>query len=507
MKYLIHLFTICCFSQEIATPRTEHLEIPDQPPAPMENRVIQTSLPSHPVVKGFSSIQVNINSEGMNIVGDAANETSIAVDPTNPNRIAIGWRQFDSISSNFRQAGWAFSSDGGQSWTFPGVINPGLFRSDPVLSFDAEGNFYYNSLTGDFSCTVFKSTSGGESWDSGIAAFGGDKQWMTIDRSNGIGHGNIYSAWNLSFSTCSGDFTYLWDPNYQFMECLNMPGSPIWGTMDVGPDGEVYVAGDGVLVKSSSLKDATLPPAFDFSQGIDLGGFTDASTGPNPGGLLGQVYVAVDASETAQQGWVYMLGSVNPPGVDPLDVMFIRSEDGGQSWSAPIRINQDATNTNAWQWFGMMDVAPDGRIDVLWNDTRSDPGGHDSVLYYTFSTDHGLSWSDEQAISPAFDPHLGYPQQQKMGDYYDMVSTDLGVHVAYSATFNGEQDAYYLWIPFAPPGPCPGDLNDDRVIDQSDLDQAKTNWPGETTTGDTNQNGVIDIIDILMIMTSFGPCN
>jgi hypothetical protein len=39
------------------------------------------------------SRQVNVNALGQNIAGDAANESSICVDPTNPFHIAIGWRQ------------------------------------------------------------------------------------------------------------------------------------------------------------------------------------------------------------------------------------------------------------------------------------------------------------------------------------------------------------------------------------------------------------------------------
>ncbi len=55
-----------------------------------------------------TSFQVNV-SGGQNILGDAANEPSMCIDPNNPNRIAIGWRQFDSTNSNFRQGGYAFS--------------------------------------------------------------------------------------------------------------------------------------------------------------------------------------------------------------------------------------------------------------------------------------------------------------------------------------------------------------------------------------------------------------
>ncbi len=93
----------------------------------------------------FSSVQVNTGAGGMNIVGDAANEPSIAVDPLDPNIMVIGWRQFDTISSNFRQSGVAYSHDGGMTWTFSGSLWPGRFGSDPVLGADALGNFYYSA--------------------------------------------------------------------------------------------------------------------------------------------------------------------------------------------------------------------------------------------------------------------------------------------------------------------------------------------------------------------------
>ena len=58
----------------------------------------------------FISYQVNVDNNGNNIVGDAANEPSIAVDPTDGNKMTIGWRQFNSVSSNFRQGGWGFTT-------------------------------------------------------------------------------------------------------------------------------------------------------------------------------------------------------------------------------------------------------------------------------------------------------------------------------------------------------------------------------------------------------------
>ena len=84
-------------------------ELPDDPPGFVPLRTLPSGPPTRTVLHPrYDFAQVNVDSGGNNIVGDAANEPSIAVDPTNPMRIAIGWRQFDTVASNFRQAGWAF---------------------------------------------------------------------------------------------------------------------------------------------------------------------------------------------------------------------------------------------------------------------------------------------------------------------------------------------------------------------------------------------------------------
>src|SRR4029434_11275873 len=92
------------------------LEKYDNPPAPLEAIIIT----SPAVVSRFgpyTSYQVNVDGNGNNIVGDAANEPSICVDPTNGNKMSIGWRQFDRVSSNFRQAGFGHSTHGGRTLT------------------------------------------------------------------------------------------------------------------------------------------------------------------------------------------------------------------------------------------------------------------------------------------------------------------------------------------------------------------------------------------------------
>jgi hypothetical protein len=60
---------------------------------------------SNPKHSSILTVQANVDARGQNILGDAANEPSIAVNPLNPNEMVIGWRQFDNVASNFRLDG------------------------------------------------------------------------------------------------------------------------------------------------------------------------------------------------------------------------------------------------------------------------------------------------------------------------------------------------------------------------------------------------------------------
>src|SRR5213594_2607027 len=190
---LLSLIALASASAQLApthkVPRNEPLERYDNPPAPP--RKIETSPRMISQFGPFTSFQVNVDANGNNILGDAANECPIAVDPTNGNKMTIAWRQFNDVTSNFRQGGWGFTTDGGTTWTFPGVLENNVFRSDPVLNSDETGGFFYLSLLQSFCDDMWDSTNGGQSWmrlppEGGSE--GGDKQWFTIDKTNGTGH-------------------------------------------------------------------------------------------------------------------------------------------------------------------------------------------------------------------------------------------------------------------------------------------------------------------------------
>ena len=421
----------------------------------------------------FTSYQVNVDAAGNNIVGDAANESSISVDPTDGNKMAIGWRQFDTWTSNFREAGVGYSTDAGIHWTFPGPLDNGVFRSDPVTNSDETGRFFYLSLlVNNFCGDIWRSTNGGQNWTElhpDGAAHSGDKEWFTVDRTpTSMGHGFQYQFWTEFFACDFGGFSRSTDGGATWQTPISIPNGPQWGTLDVASNGYLFIGGGDSgstfwCIRSTNARDGNVTPTFDQIRTVNMGGSLVFGGTVNPGGLAGQIFLAVDRSGGPTNNNIYMLASVQPFGGNGTNVMFSRSTDGGNTFSAPQRINDDPVNPNKWHWFGTLAVAPNGRIDVVWNDTRNAANNIDSQLFYSFSTDGGVTFAPNVPVSAPFNPLEGWPNQNKIGDYITIVSDNTGGDVAYAATFNfnpsrgqHEQDVYYVRVtPSGTPTPTP----------------------------------------------------
>src|SRR5437867_6420386 len=253
---LICLLSLAAFTSASAqlaptrpAPRGEPLETYDNPPAPP--RKIETSPRMISVYDGFISYQANVDANGQNILGDAANECPISVDPTDGNKMVIAWRQFNDVTSNFRQAGWGYTTDGGITWTFPGVLENGVFRSDPVTNSNELGNFFYLSLQSNYpQLTIFcddmwRSLNGGQTWtllSDERGAGGGDKEWFTIDKTGGPGHGFQYQS--DDGINCSGggvEFQRSTDGGVTWQAPIVVPNGTDLGTLDVDTNGNLFI--------------------------------------------------------------------------------------------------------------------------------------------------------------------------------------------------------------------------------------------------------------------------
>jgi hypothetical protein len=409
----------------------------------------------------YTSYQVNVDGSGNNIPGDAANESSIAVDPNNPSKMAIAFRQYPSTVGNNRKPGYAYTSNGGTSWTFPGLLED-TFGSNPVAASDDHGNFFYLSLFYDgaqqMNNNMWRSLDSGATWTKLGNAGGGSKPWFTIDKTpSSAGYGFQYECWAAGGGSLTGNrqFSRSMDGGFTWSDAILIPNTPEYGTPDVDTNGNLFIGGMNTTtnqawcVRSASAKRRTGTIKFEQSTALNLGGNIVMQPAINPGGFAGQVFLAVDRSGTTTNNNVYMLASVRPTtaaSTDGTDIMFVRSTDGGLTFSSPRRINDDAVNPSKWHWFGALSVAPNGRLDAVWLDSRNAANNTDSQLYYSYSNDGGNSWSPNVAVSNPFNPFLGYPGANNIGHYLTIVSDNGGGNVAYPATFNGEQDVYYVRV-------------------------------------------------------------
>ncbi len=396
----------------------------------------------------FNGVQINTDMSGANIVGDAANEPSFAISMTDPNVLVAGWRQFATINSSFRKAGYAFSHDGGLTWTNggilvdpPGTNNPN--QTDPALAADRFGNIFYNSMlfgSADGQ-TVYKSTDGGVSWEDGVFIYtrGTDKNWYAIDnRASGLGAGNHYAIWQLS-----GRFARSTDQAQTWDTWSN--GASIYAFIETDPQGTVHTAwwgGSGIQYqRSMDAKDPSKTPTFPLHASIPVGDLP-WQLPVNPAGAAGTITIESPKAGEPNEGVLYLMCSAVRQN-DVCDVMFSKSLDNGVTWSTPLRVNDDSNHSD-YNWMAVMSLAPGGRLDAVWYDTRDDPGHFLSKLYYTCSYDGGDTWIPDRAISETFDSTVGWPVQRKIGDYFQCLSDGGGTNIVYAATFNGEQDVYYL---------------------------------------------------------------
>ena len=159
----------------------------------------------------------------------AQNETTIAVNPSNPRNLVAGtndYRVFNTREGRNDGAGFAYTTfDGGRSWlnvqlphlTFQtgatGALSDMDSAGDPAVAFGPHNTVYYANLV--FSrlnpgngVVVSKSTDGGRTWGEpsivhidGVDSsgnpvdtdFGDDKEWITVDQHTGT----VYVTWTV----------------------------------------------------------------------------------------------------------------------------------------------------------------------------------------------------------------------------------------------------------------------------------------------------------------------
>src|SRR4026208_1199402 len=338
-------------------------------------------------------------------------EVSIAINPKNPDNMIAASFQTGRPPKPRAGSYHYVTFDGGKTWKTISTPNPtNLVQGDDVLAFSSDGVAYQDHLSFDGirlarpvraenGMIVNVSKDGGDTWSDGTAAINHvntvipfeDKPGLVVDNAPGSRFkSNVYLAWTRFDVYGSADpehrsqiyFTRSTDQGQTFSmafrisdtggDCVGSAHTVEGAVPAVGPNGEVYVvwAGPLGLVFDKSLdggltfgKDkviGNIPGGWDFSvQGLER-----ANGMPN---------TAVDLSNGPNKGTLYVNWIDNRNG--DLDVFVMSSHDRGESWSQPVRVNDDKLKNGKEQFFTWMSVDPvDGAVNVVFYDRRDTSG-------------------------------------------------------------------------------------------------------------------------------------
>ncbi|MDT7878270.1 MAG: sialidase family protein [Candidatus Caldarchaeales archaeon] len=163
---------------------------------------------------------------------------------------------------------------------------------------------------------------------------------------------------------------------------------------------------------------------------------------------------------TGPGGEVYIVFAGKPADkpLDEGDIFFVRSLDGGDTWSQPRRLNDD--ETSRLQFFPAITVDPGGVIHVMWGDMRDDPVETRYHIYYTRSSDKGETWGfvieeigqrfGSTRVSDAYsNPNFGFPGGRFIGDYFAIAASADDVYMVWADCRLGEFTGLSQKIAFA----------------------------------------------------------
>lgn len=347
----------------------------------------------------------------------------------------------------------------GIDWVKKGVSFPGASQiGDPVLTFDSLGNLYYTQLyqSGSvYGIWVTKSTDKGLTFTTTASAHSStvglaDKQWITADQTGGPYSNYVYLGWR-QFGSSGMRFVRSTNGGINWSSPITLSGDQ-GAYVTVGANGNIQ--GGNVYFGCTSGSSIRVYRSSDGGSSFNAG-VTAVSGIAGPGVICAGRYtmkncirtnyfplMAADNSFTSTRGNVYIIYAANPAGTDLADIYLVRSTDFGTTWSAPLRINDDATLTDQWMPAISLDKKT-GKIFICWYDSRNDAAGNLlTEIYGTHSTNGGVSFVQNYKISNAqMNPNsmaVGQPGGEKyIGDYIGNST------VTSSTSLNSFMDARY----------------------------------------------------------------
>jgi hypothetical protein len=413
-------------------------------------------------------------------IPESNNEPALAVDPNDPLHIVAASNDYGTPNGD-AWVGYYVSWDGGETWTrdlIPGYLGGPVseltgmdLTGDPVVCFDADGDVFISGLyakrdrnplnplgfgwnigraDGIF---VAKSTDGGETFDQinilvtamqTLISFH-DKEWMAVDMDNG----NVYVVWVVfnalmvatvlfSRSTDNGN-------SYSTPQVISEFQAREFGsqgsTIQVGPDGTIHIAwidfNEGqVRYTYSTNSGQTFSTPQSICDVVEIPRTMEGNNYRTPTLLMS----AVDLSETNTSGYLYITWNDYRNG--DADILLIYSWDNGQTWSEPLRVNDDEEGNGFDQFFSAVAVSPQGWVHMVFYDRRDDENNSLIWSYYAISKNGGQNFTLNMNMSDeSFEgDYSRNGDNDFIGDYIGITATNTTAYAVWCDTRDGSSE-------------------------------------------------------------------
>lgn len=350
-------------------------------------------------------------------------EPSISINPTNPNEVVAG-----SVLNNFH-----YSSDRGTTWHTGTLTSPYGVWGDPVLIHDYTGRAYFAHLSNESGkgwadstildkMVVQWSDDGGKTWADGSYAVHAppkdqDKEWlavhptadqvvMTWTQFDKYGSANPTDKTNILFSS-STDKGQTWtEPiaiNEKAGDCLDGDQTTEGAVPSIDRHGTIYVAWAYdekiYLDRSTDGGHTWLENDIEVADQPDGWDFDDHISGIGRCNGMPVTSVALAGEHTDR---VYVCWSDLRNGSHDADIYITHSDDKGEHWSSPMRVNTDQTATQQFLPWMTTDPAT-GYIYIVYYD-RSTYSDTRTDVVLAVSTDGGDTFETRTISESPFIP-------------------------------------------------------------------------------------------------------
>lgn len=371
------------------------------------------------VTAGFVLLSLAMHAQHPNVLvaepfgSGLPTEPAIAINPASPDQFLAAGMPFFIY----------YSADGGTSWVTEIVSSPYGVNCDPVLLIDNSNRCYFIHLPDSINRVVcHRSDYPGGPWNmESFAAYDGihevDKPWASYDPVNDAINltWTYFDDWGSNDpddSTCiyysrSADGGSTWSVPSRVSDLKGNATGGIYSTHGsyntVGPSGEVYVcwfSPNGLMFDRSPDGGTTWLP-----DDINITGSRITWIYSIPGVNLGVTFpfMACDRSGGPFNGNIYISWADKRNGSNNTDVFIVRSIDGGNTWSAPIKVNDDGATRH--QFFPTLTVDQvTGKVWLAFFDRRNYSDSN-TDLYMAVSEDGGNTFVNFKVSESSFIPY------------------------------------------------------------------------------------------------------